>query len=126
MPKSGVEPMSRRHFDNIPPELRRLHQWVVVRNKVPYDPKTLHGRAKVNDASTWASFDRATMTFRSGRFDGIAFVFTKDDDFVGIDLDACRNPETGELTTWASEILALFPRCYTETSPGKSGLHIIV
>ena len=32
------------------------------------------------------------------RHHGIGFVFTKDDNFTGLDLDKCRDPETGELS----------------------------
>jgi putative DNA primase/helicase len=42
-----------------------------------------------------------------------------------LDLDACRNPETGEITEWAWDLIK---RCnsYTEISPSKTGAKIFV
>ena len=56
---------------------------------------------------------------------GIGFVFTADDPFVGVDLDHCRDPETGEVEPWAQEIVDELDS-YTEVSPSKTGLHSIV
>jgi hypothetical protein len=57
---------------------------------------------------------------------GIGIVLGKLDDelcLAGIDLDTCRNPETGEMTPWAQEILDKFPS-YTEISPSQTGVKI--
>jgi len=44
---------------------------------------------------------------------------------VGIDLDKCRNPETGELEPEAQEIVRRMDS-YTEVSPSGTGVHIYV
>jgi hypothetical protein len=56
---------------------------------------------------------------------GLGFFFTKEARKVGIDLDGCRNPETGEVDPWALEIVQ---RCnsYSEISVSGKGLHIVV
>src|ERR1700744_439201 len=81
----------------IPSELRELSQWVCWRyenigaakpTKVPYHPD---GRkANVNDPNTWSTFEVAFNAFSIGGYDGIGFVFSKDDPYTFIDLD---NPE---------------------------------
>jgi putative DNA primase/helicase len=56
---------------------------------------------------------------------GVGFVFTEDDPYAGIDLDKCRNPETGEIDQWARKIVDALDS-YTEVSPSGTGLHIFV
>jgi primase-polymerase (primpol)-like protein len=58
-------------------------------------------------------------------FAGIGFVLTPDDPFAGIDLDHCRDPETGEIEPWASEIVDRF-QSYTEISPSGAGIRIFI
>ena len=50
---------------------------------------------------------------------------TRDDPYVGIDLDDCRNPETGEIAAWAQEIIDRFDS-YTEVSPTGTGVRILI
>ena len=49
------------------------------------------------------------------------------DDYLtglaGIDLDGCRNPETGSLTPEAQASVAAFPDWFWEVSPSGTGLH---
>ena len=61
----------------------------------------------------------------SDAFDGIGFVFTPEDPYVGIDLDGARNPETGIIEPWASEIIAACASD-TEISVSGTGVHIII
>ncbi|HUU01898.1 MAG TPA: hypothetical protein VM425_10680 [Myxococcota bacterium] len=119
-------------FQAIPEELRRLPQWLLWRSqivdgrptKVPY---TAIGRkASTTDPNTWTDFDTAVKT--SERFDGIGFVFTKDDPYFGVDLDskqrAVFDKQTGQLAPWAAEIVDAL-HTYTELSVSGKGLHII-
>src|ERR1700694_2611625 len=98
----------------IPSELRALPQWVVWRfepnpkrpekpSKVPYSEK--ERQASTTDPATWLSFGASRRLARGSGFGGIAFVFSPDDSYVGVDLDGCRNPETGEVTSWAAKII---------------------
>lgn len=57
---------------------------------------------------------------RSGRFDGIGFVFTAEDPYVGIDLD---HAVQSEIQPWAMQIVRQLDS-YTEFSPSATGLHI--
>jgi putative DNA primase/helicase len=117
---------------NIDEGLRRRRQWVVWKyeerdgdiTKVPYIAGGV-GKAKSTDSDTWRSFEEAIKALRSGRCDGIGFVFSSGDPYAGVDLDDCRDPETGELEEWAAEIVQHLGG-YTEVSPSGKGVHIIV
>lgn len=112
--------------ENIPDELKTYDHWVAHRNKEPYDPKT-GGRASTTDSRTWAPFLEALDALESGAYDGIGFVFSSGDPYVGVDLDGCRDPETGEIGAWACRVIDTFadPGLYVEVSPSGRGVHLI-
>lgn len=107
----------------VPEALKNCAQWVVQRNKIPYDPKTGRKASSMNRAH-WGSFEEAQTRCEYGDFDGLGFVFSADDDFVFIDLDDCMT-EDGELNSFAEEVLKLFPSTYIEISMSEKGLHIV-
>ena len=85
-------------FFNLPQEIRNYTQWVLWRlepnpkkpkkpNKIPYQVNG--SKAKSNDPGTFSTFDKAMASYQTGNYTGIGFVFTKDDDFCGIDFDHC-------------------------------------
>jgi primase-polymerase (primpol)-like protein len=80
--------------------------------------------ASTADSETWGSFERALQHATKPTVDGIGFVFTDADPYVGIDLDDCRDPETGGLSDEAVEIVMRL-QSYTEVSPSGTGLHVI-
>lgn len=106
----------------VPPELRRLQQWVGSWNGTPMNAHKPHKRASTASPSTWSSLSHVLENFTN--FD-IAFIFTADDPYVGVDLDACRDPETGEIADWAQKIVDLLDT-YTEISRSGTGLHLIL
>lgn len=93
--------------------------------KMPYSP--ISGR----HASTTASADwvdlNAALDARDEHpeWSGVGFVFTERDPYVGVDLDGCRDAESGALATWAHEIVTALDS-YTEISPSGTGLHIFI
>lgn len=113
----------------IPAALVKRQQWLMWKfelrgknaTKVPYQPNGAH--AKSNDQSTWSSFTKCKNALKSGRFDGIGFVFSKGDNLTGIDLDHCFDIN-GKLEPWAREVIAKFSNTYIEKSPSGEGLHI--
>jgi putative DNA primase/helicase len=127
----GAQP-EQRLFENIPEELRRRTQFVVYKiekrdgkdTKVPYIAGGV-GKASSTDSETWRSFDEAIAALRTGRYDGIGYVFSSGDPYAGVDLDDCRDPATGELEDWAAEIIRDLDG-YAEVSPSGRGVHIIV
>lgn len=122
-------------IENIPAQLTERPQWVCwrreIRNdkptKVPYTPGT-ERRASSTDLLTWRIFEEALTAYERGEppYDGIGFVFCSADPFVGIDLDDCRNRQTGEVEPWAQKIISDASEGYVEASPSKTGVHIIV
>lgn len=116
-------------LDKIPNALKQRDQWVLWRlegrdgdlTKVPYSVGGT--KAKANDSATWCSFDAVVSEFNRGEYTGIGFEFSADDPFVGIDLDGCRNPETGEIAEWAKDVLRLM-NTYAEVSPSETGIKL--
>ncbi len=121
--------------ENIPERLTERPQWVNWRleerdgknTKVPYTPGTLR-RASSTDLMTWRTFSEALAAYEAGEppYEGIGFMFCSADPFVGIDLDKCRNPETGKVAEWAQKIISSVQEGYVEVSPSGTGIHIIV
>jgi putative DNA primase/helicase len=122
------------NVDNIPEEMRQRRQWVVWKlekrpgedkpTKMPYIAGGV-GRADTTDLMTWRSFEVAVQGLETGRYNGIGFVFSSGDRYAGVDLDDCRNPESGELEEWAEKIVETFGG-YAEISQSGTGVHIIV
>lgn len=117
--------------DAIPGDSKDLHQWVGWKwegggnkwTKPPYNAQA-GKNAKTNDASTWCTFEEALTAYRKDQdIAGIGFVFTEGDPFIGVDLDHCRNPETGEVALSAQKIIAQLDS-YTEVSPSRTGVKI--
>ncbi len=117
-------------LDNIPEPLRERPQWVVwklierngEKTKVPF---AVDGSlAKSNDPATWTTFETAASTFQNGGgYAGIGYVFAPDDPFAGVDLDGCRDAQTGELADWASDQIAALDT-YAEVSPSGTGVKL--
>jgi putative DNA primase/helicase len=114
-----------------PGELRTTDQFVCWceenRNgditKVPY---SVHGgRASSTNPKTWAPFEAAIAYAEEHSMPGVGFVFTEDDPFAGIDIDKCRDAESGEIEPWAKKIVDALDS-YTEVSPSGTGLHIFI
>jgi putative DNA primase/helicase len=127
--------VNQPNIENIPELLAERPQWVNWRleerdgkeTKVPYTPGTLR-RASSTDLMTWRTFSEALEAYERSEppYDGIGFVFCSADPLAGIDLDGCRDPETGTIEPWAQKIIADASEGYVEVSPSGTGVHIIV
>ncbi len=126
---SQVETLGNKavQIKNIPDAMKTLNQWVAWKKilngkKIPVNP-TNGVAALVNDAATWTTFENALGYYQSGKADGVGFVFTNDDPFIGIDFDDCI--VDGKILP---EIASLVKKInsYTEISPSGEGLHIII
>jgi putative DNA primase/helicase len=122
----------RETLATVPAELKALPNWVCYRmeeragqskpTKVPYNPAS-GDHAKANDAATWTDYETCVAAVERGEYDGVGFEFAP--PYVGVDLDHCRDVETGEIEEWASDLIAHLDS-YTEASPSGSGVHIIL
>jgi len=118
----------------IPQELKKVRQWVVWRyeyrkgkwTKPPYRAVAKERLpAAVDDPSTWDTFGAALTIFQEvSGYDGIGFVLTANDPFMGVDLDHVVDAKTGVMETWAEQIVARMPG-YWELSPSQTGLRHI-
>lgn len=113
--------------------LKARRQWVCWRyedrggpkpTKVPYAPGTGF-KASTSNPSTWGSYEQAVARAERGGFDGIGFCLAGDDDLTGVDLDHCRDPDTGELSDLAQYVVDL-AETYCEVTPSETGLRILV
>lgn len=118
-------------LDIIPSELKSRRQWTVWKFhtrqgkakpvKLHYTPATLQ-TAKSDDKTTWGTYNEAVKALRK-RSDllGLGFAFSKDDPYVGIDFDDCRDPKTGEINAIHRDYIIEF-NCYAEVSPSGTGV----
>jgi hypothetical protein len=117
----------------IAPELKSIDAWVmwryVQRTKPSGEkvwakmPMTVEGRAASStNPLTWTTYgDVVDTLIMDDTFDGIGLVLGA--DVQGIDLDDCRDLESGELTDFAQEVLDRVDG-YAEVSPSGTGLKI--
>ena len=91
--------------------------------KPPVNP--IHGGgASHSKPEDWGTYEQARVFAMMRKLAGVGFVLSERDDFTGIDLDKCRNKETGEIEPWAREILDL-AETYAEISPSGTGIRLI-
>lgn len=120
------------NLENVPEPMTARDQWVVWKlvtlsdgklDKHPYQTNGI--LAKVNDQQTWTMFQRAVDCYERGGYAGIGYMFSADDPFVGIDLDGCRNLQTGAVAQWARDIVLALDS-YAEVSPSETGIKVFV
>jgi hypothetical protein len=125
--------MDNINCDGIPKELKQHPNWVnwtiEIREgkptKPPINPKT-GDYAQSDNPLTWGTYEQALNRWKeceNDAIEGIGFMFS--DGRIGIDLDKCRNAETGEVEGWAKEIIERI-NSYSEISPSGTGIHTIV
>lgn len=115
-----------------PTALRDRDKWVCWRSeerggrtvKVPLSAdEPDRGLVDATDSRRWVDYETATRTaVQVDHIYGVGFVFNTDGPIVGVDLDDCRNPDTGTIEPRAWEIVDRLDT-YTEISPSGTGLH---
>lgn len=124
----------------IPSELRDRQQWLIWRFednpkkpegkklKVPYyanGTKRFGNQGDAKDRAKLVTFDGALKAMEGRNFSGVGFAFLPGDGLIGIDIDGCIDLETGEVSSMADELIRDCAS-YTEYSPSRTGVHIIV
>ena len=89
-------------------------------DKPPKNPSTGYP-ASSTAAETWGNFAQAYRLYEDGKVDGIGRVIQP--PYIGIDLDDCRDPETGIIDEWALRIIRAL-NTYTEISPSGKGVKL--
>jgi hypothetical protein len=105
--------------------MRAERRWIVWRysddgKKLPRDPKNPGGKpVDATDESLWVDYDTAVAAAASVK--GAALGFVLGDGWTGIDLDDCRDPQTGVISPEAQKIITDL-NTYTEISPSEEGV----
>ena len=128
--QGGGEPS--HPFQEIPSELKLLPRWVCWRyrgrngrlRKVPV--RADNGKqASVTQPGDWSTFETAIARMqRRSPPEGVGFVFAIEDGLVGIDLDCCRDKNTGVVEEWALDIISRLAT-YAEVSPSGTGVKLV-
>ena len=125
----------------LPAVLRPLtehRRWVVWRwlqkkpstkwTKPPYRADDPSAFAQSDEPSTWSTYAAALAAVQAGKADGIGYMLTHADGLPNgtgaIDLDKCRDPDTGQLAAWAQELIGETDS-YVEATVSGTGLRIV-
>jgi putative DNA primase/helicase len=110
----------------LPAKMRAQDRWICWTRhkgrKVPCGPRTC-GMIDATDPHNWADFATAMASVEDEINTGLGFVFGG--GTVGIDLDDCRDPGSGKLTSSAQAIVDRI-KSYTEVSPSRRGVKIFL
>ena len=123
-------------FANIPMDLKQIPRWVLWRfvelgdedskrwAKMPVQ-KTGQSASSTNPAH-WADFLTIQSEYESNptKYDGIGFVFSDEDNLIGVDLDDCYDSLTGSFNNAALQHIADQVEGYMEVSPSGTGVKI--
>ena len=123
-------------FENIPIKLKQIPRWVLWRFVEVGDegnkrwsklPTQANGQsASSTNPKTWTDYLAVQEAYEANpeRFSGVGFVFSEEDNLIGVDLDDCYNIETGSFTNAALQHLAESIDGYMEVSPSGTGVKI--
>lgn len=137
--QNALNEIGNKHYqitqDSIPDDLKVLDQWILWKydirsqsekftlTKVPYHYSTEY-QAKSTDSKTWTSFENIIKS-KPENF-GLGFVFSKDNDILGIDIDNCviNDGEKKRIPENVKEFVKQI-ETYKEVSISHTGIHII-
>ena len=123
-------------FEHIPIDLKKTPRWVLWRlvevgeeNNRRWSklPMQANGQsASSTNPKTWSDFLTVQDAYQSqpDKWDGIGFVFSEDDNLVGIDLDDVYDHQQGRFINAAMQQLATQIDGYMEVSPSGTGVKI--
>ena len=123
-------------FDNIPMELKRTPRWVLWRlvevgdegnkrwSKMPL--QTSGQPASSTNPASWADYLSVQDAYQANptRYDGVGFVFSNEDNLIGVDLDDCYDATLRSFNNAALQHIADQVTGYTEISPSGTGVKI--
>jgi putative DNA primase/helicase len=111
----------------VPDELKLGERWVTCdEHKAPLIA-IKNGAcfaAKSTDPDTWRSYETALATYlENEHIAGVGRVIAAEEDYVGVDLDDCLDPDSGDLGPWARALVERL-NSYAEISPSLTGVKI--
>ena len=123
-------------FGNIPMDLKQIPRWVLWRfveigdednkrwAKMPM--QTSGQAASSTNPAHWTDFLSIQAAYEStqGKYDGIGFVFSDEDNLIGVDLDDCYDTTLHSFTNAALQHIADSTDGYMEISPSGTGVKI--
>jgi len=119
-------------LNNIPDLLRNHARWLLwsydgAGKKAPRDPKKKNAKAVDSTKSAnWSDWETAKEAQKHGVGLGFALGPVQDGPaFAGVDLDHCRDPQSGMIESWAKKVIEKFSS-YTEISPSGTGVKIFI
>jgi len=118
---------------HIPEQLKNLPRWVCWKwewRKDKWTKPLLNAKsgryARSTDSTTWATYSEVMAAYQRNKdFAGIGFVFAADDNIMGVDVDACLNPD-GSLSEVGQDAMRHFGDSYCEVSPSGFGLKFLI
>jgi hypothetical protein len=129
---SSVPKLVPPFLPSVPGELKELNQWLPWRAEgkslkegwdiVPYNLQTGE-KANLNDPSSWLNLMTALGSLFGEKFTGIGFAVSKNDPYVGFDIDNCVD-EAGNIDVAVSKIITDV-NSYSEFSPSRKGVQIL-
>jgi len=113
----------KKFRDCLPSEMLREKRWV----RYFLQPKPEGGTAKIplgnhSDPATWSSFDDCVAAIEPEKQQGIGYCFL-DGEIHGLDIDHCRNPQSGQLCPEAMVLLSRMGS-WSEYSVSGAGVHV--
>ncbi len=127
---------------NVPASLLAASNWLAWNlepdekgklTKVPYAVR-LQRHGSSTDPTTWGTVEQAVKRSTTGKLSGVGYVLAAatpqgyprvSNKETVIDLDHCRNKETGKIDGWAQNIITQMDS-YSEISPSETGVHILL
>ena len=131
----GKDSTRKNEPPKLPPAQMREHdQWTVWRpvqkngkiTKLPCQADNPRQYADISNPATWCNHARAAAVAATGEASGISYILTPDGNIAAIDLDNCRDPDTGSIDPWAQQFIERAEKAgaYLEISPSGCGIHI--
>ena len=92
--------------------------------KPPYQSRSPDKNASSTDPGTWGQYADAVEVVAEGAADGIGFALLGS-NIGAVDLDHCRDADSGAISPWAEDIRAQANGSYCEVTVSGTGLRII-
>ena len=130
--KEAFAIMEKQLRENVPEEMLKKPNWVVVRTKENAENGRLEKYlidvhtdkfAESDNPETWTTFEKAAEYAKEKGGVTLAYALDGKDGICCIDLDHCID-ENGERSNVAKQVLDLSGDCYCEKSISGHGLHI--